>query len=179
MTERMAERVDWGMVHGRYQPFHLGHLACLHQAADRSRRLLIGITNPDRASAVPEPEDPARHLPESNPFSYTDRLLMITAALAEAEVGIPCYVIPFPISAPQLWPDYLPGGTVHFLRLFSGWGRAKVDRLSSAGYGVVTLDPGGDKEVSGTEIRAAMRAGDRRWESLVPPAVTSVIHALS
>lgn len=174
----MTGLVEWGMVHGRYQPFHRGHLACLQQAAARSHRLLVGITNPDRTSLVPEPDDPVRHLPEANPYTYTERVLMISAALSEADLGTPAYVVPFPISAPRLWPDYLPDGTVHFLRLFSGWGQAKAERLRTAGYDVVTLDAGADKEVSGTEIRAAMRAGDPRWESLVAPGVAGVIRAL-
>ena len=174
-TPRLAE---WGMVHGRYQPFHLGHLACLRQAAARCRRLLVGITNPDRSTAVPEPGDPLRHLPESNPFTYTERLLMVTAALRDAQLGIPAYVIPFPISAPELWDDYVPAGTVHFLRLFSDWGRSKAERLAAAGFQVVTLDPRAAKEISGMQVRAAMRAGDPSWIRLVPAGVAEVLHGL-
>src|SRR5205085_9034914 len=69
-----------GMIHGRFQPFHLGHLEYLRGAAERSDEVWIGITNPDPARVKPEPSDPVRHLPESNPFSYADRLLMAKAA---------------------------------------------------------------------------------------------------
>ena len=58
------ERVALGMIHGRFQPFHLGHLAYLRAAAKRAERLLVGITNPDRARTLAEPADPRRHLPE-------------------------------------------------------------------------------------------------------------------
>ena len=68
------------MIHGRFQPFHHGHLAYLTAAAARCERLLVGITNPDRLRTRPEADDPKRHLPEANPFTYTERLLMVTAA---------------------------------------------------------------------------------------------------
>ena len=59
-----------GMVHGRFQPFHNGHLEYLRGAAGRSDEVFVGITNPDPLRVRPEPSDPLRHLPESNPWSY-------------------------------------------------------------------------------------------------------------
>jgi len=40
-------RVALGMIHGRFQPFHTGHLEYLVAAAGRCRRLAVGITNPE------------------------------------------------------------------------------------------------------------------------------------
>ena len=94
-----TSRVAVGMVHGRFQPFHLGHLEYLVAAAARSERLVVGITNPEGFPSRPEPDDPARHLPESNPFTYAERRLMVEAAAGEAGVG-PVEVIPFPITEP-------------------------------------------------------------------------------
>ena len=167
---------ELGMVHGRFQPFHNGHLAYLIAASARCRTLFVGITNPDRTHLRPEPEDPARHLPESNPFSYTERLLMVSAAAAEAVVG-PVHVIPFPVTEPALWADYVPAGAVHYLRLFSPWGSAKLDRLRAAGHAVEVLEAPEGKAVSGEQVRAAMRAGGD-WRALVPPAVARLIEAL-
>jgi cytidyltransferase-like protein len=166
----------WGMIHGRFQPFHCGHLAYLTAAAARCERLLVGITNPDRLHTRAEPEDGVRHLPEANPFTYTERLLMVTVAADAAGVG-PVRVIPFPISAPEVWPDYVPAGTVHFLRVLSPWGAAKLERLRAGGFEVVVLDAEGGKEVSGEQVRAAIRAGGG-WEPLVPPAVAEIIRSL-
>ena len=76
------------MIHGRFQPFHNGHLEYLRGAAERSDEVWIGITNPDPERIKPEASDPLRHLPESNPFSYVERLLMVTevaGALLEEE----------------------------------------------------------------------------------------------
>ena len=71
-----------GMIHGRFQPFHNGHLEYMRGAAERCDELWVGITNPDPARILPEASDPARHLPESNPYTYDERLLMVKAAAA-------------------------------------------------------------------------------------------------
>jgi nicotinic acid mononucleotide adenylyltransferase len=66
---------------------------------------------------------------------------------------------------------------VQYIRLFSDWGGTKLDRLRSAGFQVVVLDEGAEKELSGADVRAAIREG-RDWEQLVPPGVAAVIHGL-
>lgn len=164
-----------GMVHGRFQPFHAGHLAYLRGAAARCDDLLVGITDPDRRSRRPEPSDPLRHLPESNPFTYTERMAMVAAAAGEA--GVPVRIVPFPITDPDLWDDYVPAGTVHFIRLFSPWGDVKVDRLRARGFRVEVLPAPEGKVVSGADVRDALRAGGP-WRDLVPPAVARVIEDL-
>ena len=100
---------------------------------------------------------------------------MIDAVVADE--GIRAHVIPFPVNEPELWPAYVPAGVTQFLRLFSDWGGTKLERLRGAGYEVVVLDEGAEKEISGIDVRAAMRSGDD-WDSLVPPGVAKVIRAL-
>ena len=163
------------MIHGRFQPFHNGHLEYLRGAAARSDEVFVGITNPDPERMKEEPSDPLRHLPESNPFTYVERLLMIEAA-AEDE-GIRVHVIPFPVNEPELWPAYVPGGVTQYLRLFSGWGGTKLERMREAGYDVIVLDEGAEKEISGADVRAALRSGGD-WEALVPSGVARVIRSL-
>jgi cytidyltransferase-like protein len=166
------------MIHGRFQPFHNGHLEYLRGAAERSDELWIGITNPDPARIKPEASDPFRHLPESNPFSYADRLLMVKAAAADLGLDpVAVHVIPFPVNEPELWPAYVPQGVTQYLRLFSDWGGTKLERLREAGYDVMILDEGAEKEISGAAVRAALREGGD-WESLVPPGVARVLGEL-
>jgi cytidyltransferase-like protein len=163
------------MIHGRFQPFHNGHLEYLRGAAAHSQEVFVGITNPDPQRIREESSDPLRHLPESNPFTYVERLLMIEA-VAEDE-GIRAHVIPFPVNEPELWPAYVPAGVTQYLRLFSEWGGTKLERMREAGYEVVVLDEGVDKEISGIDVRAALRSGGE-WKALVPPAVARVIQSL-
>ena len=163
------------MIHGRFQPFHNGHLEYLRGTAALSGEVFVGITNPDPQRIKEEPSDPLRHLPESNPFSYVERLLMIEA-VAEDE-HIRAHVIPFPVNEPELWTAYVPAGVTQYIRLFSEWGGTKLERMRDAGYPVVVLDEGVDKEISGADVRAALRSGED-WEALVPAGVARVIRSL-
>ena len=166
------------MIHGRFQPFHIGHLEYLRGAAERSDEVSVGITNPDPARVRPEPSDPARHLPESNPWNYWERMMMVKAAALDLGLDLArIHPIPFPVNEPELWPAYVPSGVTQYIRLFSDWGGTKLDRLREAGYEVVVLDEGAAKEVSGADVRAALREG-RDWEALVPPGVARVIKSL-
>jgi nicotinamide-nucleotide adenylyltransferase len=167
--------VTRGMIHGRFQPFHNGHLEYLRGAAARSDEVFVGITNPDPGRVKEEPSDPLRHLPESNPFTYAERLLMIEA-VAQDE-AIPVHVIPFPVNEPELWSEYVPDRVTQYLRLFSEWGGTKLERMRDAGYEVVILDEGSEKQISGADVRDALRGGGD-WESLVPPGVARVIRSL-
>src|SRR5439155_13073012 len=106
-----------GRIHGRFQPFHNGHLEFLKGAGARVDHVWVGITNPDPERIKPEASDPLRHLPESNPWTYWERLLMVREAAAD--VGIHVEVIPFPVNEPELWPAYVPPDVVQFIRLFS------------------------------------------------------------
>jgi len=166
------------MIHGRFQPFHKGHLEYMRGAAERCDELWVGITNPDPLRVKPEASDPARHLPESNPYTYGERLLMVKAAARDLGLAAErVHVIPFPVNEPELWRAYVPEGVTQYLRLFSAWGGEKHERLTDAGYEVVVLDEGAEKEISGAQVREALRGGEN-WESLVPPGVASVLREL-
>ena len=167
-----------GMIHGRFQPFHNGHLEYLLGAAARADEVFVGITNPDPSRVKPEPADPLRHLPESNPWTYTERLLMVKAAVRDAGLELDrVHAIPFPVNDPELWVAYVPDGVTQYIRLFSEWGGAKIERMRDAGYEVVVLDEGAEKHVSGADVRVALRDGGD-WESLVPADVADVIRSL-
>jgi hypothetical protein len=102
----------------------------------------------------------------------------VKAAAADAKIAAErLHVIPFPVNEPELWDAYVPRDVVQFIRLFSDWGGTKLDRLRAAGYEVVVLDEGAEKEISGADVRAAMREGGD-WESLVPPGVAAVLKRL-
>lgn len=165
----------YGMIHGRFQPFHRGHFAYASAALDRCDHLIVGITNPDPSTIVVEPADPDRHRPVANPFTFFERQLMIRAAFDRAGIEPGRFsVVPFPIHHPDRWPHYVPPGTLQLVRVFSEWGLAKTERFRTAGYPLEVLHPGAAKEVSGQAVREAIRAG-RRWEDLVPAGVDEVL----
>ncbi|MXR40385.1 adenylyltransferase/cytidyltransferase family protein [Halobaculum sp. WSA2] len=184
-----------GHVHGRFQPFHEGHLAYCEWAAGECDELIVGITNADPAHVAPEVADPDRDDPRNNPFRYHERHRMITAALSDAELGVPVRVLPFPINRPDLWEHYAPADALHLLRVLEEWHEVKADRLREHGRRVTTIEA--ERTVSGTAIREAMavesastrretsdvgigcgRASDRGvdgWRTSVPSPVVAVI----
>lgn len=170
-----AVPVPLGMVHGRFQPFHVGHLDYLTKAATRCGTLVVGITNPDPTHVRAEEANPARSRDSANPFPYHLRYRMVRGAAVEAGVDPGrLVVVPFPIHEPTLWEHYVPRGAVHFIRVFSDWERQKGERLERAGYRVVVLDAGAAKSVSGTEVRSLLERGGP-WRELVPPAVAALL----
>lgn len=166
-------RADFAVVHGRFQPFHLDHLAYCRLGLERGDTLVVGITNFDPAFTRLEPTNPQRHEPAANPFTYWERALMIRDALLDDGVPPERFVlVAFPIHDPARWPHYVPGNpvdTVHVIRVFSPWEEEKARRLEAAGFRVDTI-LATSKGLSGSELRARL-AADHGWEALVPKAV--------
>jgi nicotinamide-nucleotide adenylyltransferase len=176
----MGERVRFAVVHGRFQPFHLEHLAYCELALRRGDALVVGITNFDPALFEVEAANPRRHEPAANPFSYWERTLMIRDALLQA--GVPparFTLVALPIHHPERWPDYVPTDprhALHILRVFSAWEEEKARRLAAAGWRVEAIR-GEAKVIAATEVRARI-AANQPWEHLVPEAVRAWIMRL-
>lgn len=168
----------YGMIHGRFQPFHRGHLEYALAALANCSHLIVGITNPDPSATLVEAADPQRHLPVANPFTFFERQWMVRAALVEVGVDITrVSAVPFPIHHPGRWQYYCPPNVTQFVRLFSDWGKEKFRRLEAHGWQVEELDAGTEKQVSGSEVRQKMIAG-QEWETLVPTAVAEILREI-
>jgi nicotinamide-nucleotide adenylyltransferase len=165
------------MIHGRFQPFHLEHLRYFRIAWERSETVIVGITNPDPAAILEDPLSDHRHRLPDNPFTFTERLMMIQETLLDE--GIPLdrvLIVPFPVHHPDRWKHYVPDETVMFVVSYSDWERDKARRMREAGYDVIEINTL-EKGIAGRDVRAAIESrGD--WESLVPPAVERVVKEL-
>ena len=122
----------YGMIHGRFQPFHNGHWHYARAALARCDfPAFIGITNPDPSLIVLESTDSERHLPEANLFTFFERQQMIQSTLVDANVPLSSVsIVPFPIHYPERWRYYCPRETIQFVRVFSAWGHEKLHRFS-------------------------------------------------
>ncbi|WP_158890678.1 adenylyltransferase/cytidyltransferase family protein [Amycolatopsis anabasis] len=167
-----------GVVHGRFQPLHIGHLEYLLAGKAACGKLIVGITNPDTTAIVEEPTQPDRHLSSSNPFTYYERLLMVEAALLGAGVPLTDFrIVPFPHSRPELLRFYVPADAVHFLTVYDDWGDEKLRRLGEVGCKTEVLWRRTEKVTSGTEIRRRIATGGD-WTDLVPDGVAAVLNGL-
>jgi nicotinamide mononucleotide adenylyltransferase len=165
----------YGMILGRFQPFHLEHLRYFRLAWEQSEKVIIGITNPDPTTIVEDASNQHRHLPEENPLTFIDRLMMIQETLHSE--GYPMehiYTVPVPIHHPERWHYYIPAGTALFVVTYSDWERKKAKRLRNAGYQVVVVDSL-QKGISGQKVRSRFRSNGN-WEELVPSTVVHFIH---
>lgn len=165
----------YGIVLGRFQPLHLGHLEYLEAARGRCDRLVIGVTNPDVSNLIDDSTDPNRSRPESNPFSYFDRHEMIIASMLESGWNVNDFtVVPADINRIRSLEATLPppSKAIVFVTIYDEWGDRKNALLSSTGYQVEVMwrRTMGERLTSGTAIRGAMRSGDP-WKHLVPSNV--------
>ncbi len=174
----MNERAE-GSVHGRFQPFHLGHAEYVDAAAARCDFLWVGITQPEVTRLQKDSSQPAhRYRPEDNPLTYWERVHVIEASLREFIAPERFVVVPFPIERPEVLKNYVPIAATAFTTIYEEWNRRKIDVLESLGYRVKVLWEREHKVVAGSEVRRRMRHGDDSWRDLVPTAAASQLNEL-
>jgi cytidyltransferase-like protein len=167
--------IRYGLVLGRLQPLHLGHIEYLEAAKSRCDHLVIGITNPDTGVLIYDDADPKRSRSESNPFSYFDRYQMVGASLIELGWQHEEFsIVPAPINTPEEMVPYIPrhDRTTVFITVYDAWGEKKAQLIGNLGYTVEILWRRDMRErlTTSTDIRNAIRTGGA-WRHLVPGAV--------
>ena len=167
-------------VTGRFQPVHDQHLDLFEIALATAEHLVVAVTNPDSGALYASAASAHRHRPADNPFTYFERVRFLEAALTGRGLRGRTTIVPFDLSTPARWPEYVPLTARQFVRVYGDWEATKVRLFQDAGYPVAAL--AGDPAVrrSSSVIRERMRTGDD-WESLVPPALVPTLrgHSLS
>lgn len=172
------DRVKEGSVHGRFQPFHNGHLDYVLQAFDRADFVWVGLTQVYQPKSDPSCEE-SRERATSNPLTFRDRSDLVDAALAGAGIGRDRFrITPFPIETPERLQEFIPTGCMCFTTRVNDWNDVKIDRLNANGFPAAILSisvPDNMRVTSGTEIRRLIRADDPSWARFVPPAVAELL----
>ena len=156
-----------GMLVGRFQPPHNGHLSVVKYALERVDELIIIIGSPLLSHSV------------DNPFTAGERHFMLKKALHEAEVEAERYYI---VHAPDvhnnaIWVASIISLCPPFHIVFSN--NPLVCRLFQESQFKVEVPPLFNRQkYSATEIRQRMRKGDD-WQSLVPKAVVACIEEIN
>lgn len=167
-----------GCVTGRFQPVHEQHLALFDIALAECRHLILAVTNPDPGTRHQEPASEHRHTAAANPFTYFERCRLLDAAARHRGMAERITIVPFDLSRPELWPQYVPLPARQFVRAYSEWERQKARRLEGGGYPVTLLDGDPAGRISASDIREALRAGDESWHPLVPAATVPLLEEL-
>lgn len=154
-----------GLMLGRFQPFHKGHLALTKQILRECDELVIIIGSAQF------------NFIGKDPFSAGERVLMIHEALREAEADLSkCYIIPLANDENNArWLAYIRSMVPPFNVIFSGNNFVKyLARSQDASIAVEDPVFAEKEEYNGTNIRHLMQEG-KPWKHLVPPAVVKVI----
>ena len=171
------EKLTLGIVHGRFQPPHSGHVRYLLAAFVRAERVLIGISTPKICS---EEEAARTGFPCTlalNPFSYSEREGMLRAALDEADIDASRYsFVDFPSDYAGL-STLVPADAVFLMSVTGAGDERKISHLASLGYAteIVIEIPESEERQHAHEVRESVRKGTDAWKALVPKSIAEYL----
>ena len=152
-----------GILIGRMQPVHNGHMEVIKQILNEVDEIIIGIGS---AQASHELKDP---------FTAGERIVMMNQALAEKGIDPSrYYIIPMQdINFNAIWASHVKMLTPPFNIVYSGNPLVK-QLFSEEGY-EVRQPPLYDRlHLSGSEVRRRI-LNDENWQELVPNATVELI----
>ena len=153
-----------GLVLGRFQPFHLGHLNLIQTVLNDKKEPLICIGSAQYAHT------------KDNPFTVKERKDMIQLIMDELNCNYTIYEIP-DINNYDKYVSHLEEFVPKFDTVYSG--NKLVQRLfKNAGYKIVIPEMVNREVWEGAAIRQAMTEGDE-WEVAIPPQIVSMIRDLN
>ncbi len=143
-----------GLLIGRFQPFHLGHLEALRFALSRVEKLWIGLGSSNRP------------VEKNNPFSAQERTEMILSSIDDdSRQRVWIYHIP-DLDNHIKWIEKIDAIVPKFDMVFSN-DELAGHLYSRRGVPVAPIPFLNRDKLSGTHIRDLI-AGDQKWDDLVP-----------
>ncbi|MGN0176526.1 MAG: nicotinamide-nucleotide adenylyltransferase [Methanobrevibacter sp.] len=156
-----------GILIGRMQPVHNGHMQIIDSILEEVDEIIIGIGSAQLSHSI------------KNPFTAGERVVMINQALADRGINpSQYYIIPMQdINFNALWVSHVKMLTPPFTKVYSGNNLVKQLFLEE-GY-EVRQPPLYDRlQLSGTEVRRRMIEGEN-WQELVPNATVNLIKEIN
>ncbi|MCV0393380.1 MAG: nicotinamide-nucleotide adenylyltransferase [Nitrosopumilus sp.] len=143
-----------GLLIGRFQPFHLGHLEALKFALSKVDKLWVGLGSSNKP------------LEKINPFSAEERKEMILSSIDDSmKERISIYFIP-DLDNHVRWIEKIDTIVPRFDIVFSNDDLTK-HLYSKRSVQVIPIPFLKRDELSGTNIRDLI-ISDQKWENLVP-----------
>lgn len=152
-----------GILIGRMQPVHNGHMEVIKRILEEVDEIVIGIGSAQLSHEV------------KDPFTAGERVVMMTQALAEIDVDPSrYYIIPMQdINFNAIWASHVKMLTPPFSIVYSGNPLVK-QLFAEEGY-EVRQPPLYDRiHLSGTEVRRRILE-DKNWQELVPKATADLL----
>ena len=152
-----------GILIGRMQPVHNGHIQVINKILEEVDEIIIGIGSAQLSHEL------------KNPFTAGERILMMNQALAESDIDPGrYYIIPMEdINFNAIWASHVKMMTPPFSIVYSGNPLGK--QLFKEEGIEVRQPPLYDRlHLSGTEVRRRILE-DENWQELVPKATADLI----
>lgn len=168
-------------VHGRFQPFHNGHLAYVREALEQAEHVYVGLTRVLTEPGIGKDVAPHRLELKANPFTYFERCQLVNAALEGAGVDPRRWTIgPFPIEVPTRLPEFWPLAFPCMTTVVDTWNDEKIRVLREIGYVVEVLGVASGQNIrSGTQVRADLRSGGSSWKDWTPQGTWPILEKWS
>ena len=153
-----------GLLIGRFQPFHLGHLEALQFALSKVDKLWLGLGSSNKS------------IEKTNPFSAEERKKMILSSIDDSMKNkITIYFIP-DVDNHVKWIEKIDNIVPNFDIVFSN--DPLTDHLySKRTIQVVTIPFLKRDQLSGTRIRDLIKT-DQKWDHLVPSGTKFILKNL-
>lgn len=153
-----------GLVVGRFQPFHRGHLSVIREVLLQCDEAIVIIGSAEES-----------HTPK-NPFTAGERFQMLLSSLTTEERSKVIIVPIRDVNRYSVWVNHLESYVPPFDIVFSNSDLTR-SLFKQAGYQVRKTKAYNPKLYSATEIRRRIVAGEK-WKHLVPEPVAHMIEAL-
>jgi nicotinamide-nucleotide adenylyltransferase len=159
------QKSERGLMIGRFQPFHRGHLYLVQQILSECNELVIAIGSSQFNYTF------------SNPFTAGERIHMIHEALVEENVSLDkVYIIPIPNSENNsIWLQHLKSMVPKFNVLYTGNAFVKGLVIGDENVQIKNPDFLEEGKYNGTHIRTFI-VSNKNWKKLVPNSVYRMIN---
>ncbi len=150
-----------GLLIGRFQPFHLGHLEAIQFALSKVEKLWIGIGSSNKPSQ------------KNNPFTADERKEMILSSISDS-ISKQIQLFPIPdFDNHKKWIENIDSIVPKFDIVFTN-DELTQNLYSKFGKTVISVPFKQREFLSGTIIRNKIKS-DQNWQSLVPEGTKTVL----
>ncbi len=153
-----------GLLIGRFQPFHLGHLEAVNFALSKVDLLFIGIGSSNKSNQ------------ERNPFTADERKEMITASLDRKILErVSIYYIP-DLGDHSKWTHSIDEIVPNYEVVFSN-DDFTHELFQKRGKKIIPVELKDRQNLSGTNIRDMIKNA-KFWEDFVPDGTRNVLYSI-
>lgn len=156
-----------GILIGRLQPIHKGHIQVIKKTLEEVDEIIIGIGSAQLSHEL------------KNPFTAGERVVMVTQALAEENIDPSrYYVIPMEdINYNAIWTAHVKMMTPPFSIVYSGNPLVK-QLFGEEGYEIRNPPLYDRLHLSGSEVRRRI-LNDENWRELVADSTIEIMEEIN